>query len=182
MKDKTYIYGGVISSLVLVSVLGFNLITSDGLHVLLTAGFSIIHIFLTFKKLLPRIFFLLIPLLVLFYMLGSDHVLSLYRHIDWFDNIVHTLSGFIITLLIGIVLGKGELNSLRIKPWLFVLIITSLGLTVGVIWEIVEWGFDSYIRTDEMITVYDLITDLILDSIGALFAGILSFKLTAKEI
>ncbi len=162
-------------------ILGFNVLTQDNLHILLTAGFLVIHSMLSWKQLLPRLFFILIPLTVFVYMLGSEYTLNLYDQISWFDNVVHFLATFVITLLIGFLSNKTSLRSVRSEPWLFIIVIAGLGITLGVLWEFVEWSFDTFIRPIELITVYDLITDLMIDSLGALSAGVVSLFLIHEK-
>ncbi len=165
----------ILSTFFLVLVLGVTLILQDGLHVLLTAGFLFIHSFLLWKQLLPKVFFFLFPMTVILYMLGSEYALDLYRVLPWFDNVVHVWTTFVITLLVGFVGERTALTSLRKQPWLYMIVIGSLGVSVGVLWEFIEWLFDTYVRIHQIITLYDLITDLALDSIGAIVASVLAF-------
>lgn len=161
-----------ISTSILLAAFLFSLYFQDNLHVVVSFLLLIITVVLYLKNLLPLIFTLLFPLTTLTYMLGSQHTFDLYRHISWYDNLVHLVTAFVITLLIGSILyQQKKLLTGKNNKVLHVIILTSLGLAVGVGWEVVEWLFESVIIPLQPMTVYDLMTDLIIDSIGAFIAA-----------
>lgn len=161
-----------ISTIILLAAFLYSLYFQDNLHVVVSFLLLIVTFVLYVKNLLPLIFTLLFPLTTLTYMLGSQHTFDLYRHISWYDNVVHFVTAFVITLLIGSILyQQKKLLSGKNKKILHVIILTSLGLAVGVGWEVVEWLFESVIIPLQPMTVYDLMTDLIIDSIGAFIAA-----------
>jgi hypothetical protein len=55
-----------------------------------------------------------------------------------------------------------------------VLTIASVGLAVGALWEVAEWGFDQVAPGDVIKGKNDTIIDIVMDAIGAALAGLVS--------
>jgi uncharacterized membrane protein YjdF len=60
------------------------------------------------------------------------------------------------------------------RPILFILVVASLGIAVGAIWEIAEWAYDQVVPENAILGKKDTIIDLIMDMIGAVAAGVVS--------
>ncbi len=94
-----------------------------------------------------------------------------YNHFWWWDVVLHTSSGFILGFIAFLILYiKIEQKKLHASRLLIGLLIFSVGLAFGALWEIVEYGlavvFGGNITAAGL---RDTIQDLIVDSIGALF-------------
>lgn len=59
----------------------------------------------------------------------------------------------------------------RAAAWAFAVL---LGLAIGAVWEVAEWGFDQVAPGDVTKGKHDTILDLVMDTLGALLAGRLS--------
>lgn len=57
---------------------------------------------------------------------------------------------------------------------LFVIMIASLGIALGALWEVTEWLADFVIAKQIVSGLPDTITDIMLDSAGALVAAVLN--------
>ena len=57
---------------------------------------------------------------------------------------------------------------------LFVATIASLGIALGALWEVAEWTADFFVEKQIVSGLFDTVTDLILDSAGALCAALLN--------
>jgi hypothetical protein len=85
-----------------------------------------------------------------------------------YDEIVHCYTTFSITLALSFLVYSPMLNVFRHHRVLFVLSVASFGIAIGALWEVFEWV------TGVINDLDDTITDLIMDTIGATAAAVLS--------
>lgn len=104
----------------------------------------------------------------------AGYVWDLYDRWWWFDEVLHGYTIFAITLLLGLLLYGFVLTGKSGYKLLLILMIASLGIAVGAVWEIAEWFFDQLVTGNVILGKTDTIIDMIVDSLGALLAGILS--------
>jgi uncharacterized membrane protein YjdF len=107
----------------------------------------------------------------------AGYALNLYDRFGWFDEVIHTYTSFTITLLLALLLYGDVLSGARRSPLLLVLIVASLGIAIGALWEIAEWGYDQMVPENVILGKTDTMIDLILDSLGALTAGIVGIAM-----
>lgn len=93
-----------------------------------------------------------------------------YEHFWWWDVLLHTSSGFIIGFVAFLILYiKVQQHKLQASPRLIGLLIFSVGLAFGAVWEIFEYGlalvFGGNLTAEGL---RDTIWDLIVDGVGAL--------------
>jgi hypothetical protein len=108
---------------------------------------------------------------------AAGYVLNLYDRFGWFDEVIHTYTSFTITLLLALLLYGDVLSGVRRSPILLVLTVASLGIAIGALWEIAEWVYDQMVPENAILGKTDTIIDLILDSVGALVAGIVGIAM-----
>ena len=99
------------------------------------------------------------------------YALSLYR-LAWFDEAIHVFTLFALTCLAARSLRAYLPPPARLLPFLF--IVASAGVTIGALWEIAEWGYDSFSPRDVIRGKDDTMVDLVLDTLGALAAALLA--------
>jgi uncharacterized membrane protein YjdF len=124
-------------------------------------------------------------------------MLEFFKHVSWWDSLLHTFSGSMVAIL-----GFSLVNSLNIEnktmniPPIFVAIFAiCFSVTIGVLWEIVEFLID-YLTGSNMqryrhsITnvdfvgrkaLLDTMKDLILDTIGACIISIIGYLDLKKQ-
>ena len=107
----------------------------------------------------------------------GGYALNLYDRFVWFDDVIHTYTSFAITLLLALLLYGDVLSGVRRSPLLLVLTVASLGIAIGALWEIAEWGYDQLVPENAILGKTDTMIDLILDSLGALTAGIVGIAM-----
>lgn len=107
----------------------------------------------------------------------AGYALNLYNRFVWFDEVIHTYTSFAITLFLALMLYGDVLSGVRRSPLLLILTVASLGIAIGALWEIAEWGYDQLVPENAILGKTDTMIDLILDSVGALAAGIVSMKM-----
>lgn len=104
------------------------------------------------------------------FFLGEN--LRLYYTTRYFDRFLHAFGTFAFTLFTYSVM-VATLNP-EINPNLFEFIfIVSLGVLLGVIFELIEFLADSFFRTKTQSGLKDTDFDLIFDIIGAILAGLI---------
>ena len=108
---------------------------------------------------------------------------DLYERFWWYDRFLHSMTGFAGTLglalfVFGPVVRLRHSVSHRV---LLVLVVASVGLGIGALWEVVEWGYDFYAEGDAIKGKYDTIMDLIMDGTGAVLAGVACLSLARSS-
>ena len=104
----------------------------------------------------------------------AGYMFNLYNRFRWFDEVLHAYTIFSITLLLGLLAYGVVLTGVRHHNLLLILMIASIGIAIGGLWEVAEWAYDQMVASNVILGKTDTIIDLIVDSIGALVAGFLS--------
>lgn len=92
-----------------------------------------------------------------------------------YDEITHAFTTFSITLALSFLVYASMMNVFRNHRILYVLTIASFGIAIGALWEITEWAISVINSID------DTIMDLIMDSIGAGLASIISLWALSEQ-
>ena len=118
---------------------------------------------------------------------------NLYYRFFWWDDLLHTFSGLIIGFIGVLVIYRINRNySMDISPFFVALFSFTFAVTLGVLWEIFEFSLDTFMgsahqkwdlpETERIIGkpyqgsgLRDTMSDLIVDSIGALIASVTLF-------
>ncbi len=111
----------------------------------------------------------------------AGYVWNLYDALPWFDEVIHGYTIFAMTLPIALLLYGVVLTGGRQYRLLLVLTIASIGLAIGALWEVAEWGYDQFTPTDDILGKTDTIIDLVMDTIGAVVAGIFCVAMANRE-
>ncbi len=112
---------------------------------------------------------------------AAGYVLDLYARFWWFDRILHACTIFAVTLWLGLFVCNRALRGGPGRDALIVLMIASVGLAIGALWEVAEWGFDRIAPGDVIKGKYDTIIDIVMDTLGALLAGIAGLNFLRPE-
>jgi hypothetical protein len=120
---------------------------------------------------------------------------NLYYTFFWWDDLLHILSGVIIGFIGFIVVYKINYKySMDISPFLVALFSFSFAVTLGVIWEMLEFFVDTFTgsahqkwdlpETEIMMGrayqgsgLRDTMSDLIVDSIGAFITSLITYHM-----
>jgi hypothetical protein len=117
---------------------------------------------------------------------------ELYIKSKVFDSILHTLSGSMVAILgfsIIRLLNDSEKNDLKLSPLFISIFVVCFSVTIGVLWEIVEFSADAIAgsnmqRYSDSVTrepflgkdaLFDTMKDLMLDMGGALVIAVISY-------
>lgn len=92
---------------------------------------------------------------------GAGWVWGLYSQVFGYDEIVHGYTTFAGSLSIGFAMYYSVRAHLRTV--VFGIAIVTIGIAGGAIWEMFEWA---------IIKIHDPVSDLIVDSIGAIIAAL----------
>ncbi|MBD2258041.1 hypothetical protein [Pseudanabaena sp. FACHB-2040] len=91
-----------------------------------------------------------------------------------YDELVHAFTTFAIALALSFLVYQSMLPVFRQHTLLYLLTITSFGIAIGALWEVAEWSAGKVLSTEVIESLDDTIVDLIMDSLGAGLAAILS--------
>ena len=115
-----------------------------------------------------------ILLTILSLMNVAGYVLDLYARFWWFDRILHGCTIFAVTFWLALFMCNLVLRGGRGRDVLVVLMIASVGLAIGALWEVAEWAFDRIAPGDVIKGKHDTIIDIVMDTAGAVLAGLAS--------
>ncbi len=160
---------------IIIAGLVFSVFVGDPGHSVIILGLFIIYSALFIKKIIPGFFSILFLTVVVLMVLGTEEVFSLYRYFIWYDKVVHFAAEFVLTLLAGYLLIKTNLIEFK-NIVIFFIIVVCIGVTLGAVWEIIEWIITLFIPPSFDFTAFDTATDLVIDSLGAIAAGFVSLR------
>lgn len=144
-----------------------------------------LNFFLTFA---PRLFerrykvdipieFEILIILFVFASIFLGEVQGYYFKYWWWDAMLHTLSGVAIGFvgfLILYIMAKG--NKLKARPITIALFAFCFSVAIGALWEIFEFAMDQFFGLNmQKSGLVDTMWDLIVDSVGALFASAVGY-------
>lgn len=107
----------------------------------------------------------------------AGYAFDLYRQFWWFDRVLHASTILAVTLWLALFVFGKALNQEDGRRALVVLLVASVGVALGALWEVAEWGFDQIAPADVIKGKYDTLLDVVMDTVGAVLAGILAVKL-----
>lgn len=91
-----------------------------------------------------------------------------------YDEITHAFTIFAFTLAFSFLVYQSMLPVFRQHKLLYLITIASFGIAIGALWEVAEWLAGKILATEVIESLDDTITDLVMDSLGATFAAIMS--------
>lgn len=111
----------------------------------------------------------------------AGYAYDLYHRIWWFDRVLHACTILAITLWLAVFVFNTALNRNRGGGLLYVILVASVGVALGALWEVAEWGFDQVAPGDVIKGKHDTLLDIVMDTAGALLAGIMALKLAPSR-
>ena len=105
---------------------------------------------------------------------ATGWVWSLFGMPGPYDEIVHAYTTFAITLALSFLVYSSMLNVFRNHTLLYLVTITSFGIAIGALWEVTEWSAGKILSTEVIESLDDTIIDLVMDSLGAGLAALIS--------
>jgi hypothetical protein len=160
----------VLRALLVAGAAGF-LLAGDSRGALLLAGAGAVA-WAVRPVLLPRVYDLALVLAIALQAWGE--ALGLYDSIAWFDNVVHFTLPFFAAPTLYIVLARIDLvpdpkDDTDARHYAGIAVVAfALGVALGGLWEIFEYGSDNWLGSSLQIDNDDTVGDLIADSLGAL--------------
>ena len=125
----------------------------------------------------PELNLIIVVFIIAGIVLGEIH--DFYDRFIWWDSVLHTISGFIIsTLAFGLLYVLYKNKKLIAPPSLIVFLSFSIAMTMGVFWEIFEFFMDQTFGLNMQRAetgVVDTMQDFIENMIGATVASILGY-------
>lgn len=122
--------------------------------------------------------------LFLFVTLYLGEINAYYTYFWWWDIFLHALSGVllgIVGFILVYIFNSEEKIRLHLSPFFVGLFTFVFAVSIGVFWEIFEFGLDMIFGFDTQHgSLEDTMWDLVVDSIGAFFIGVVGFYYTKK--
>lgn len=101
----------------------------------------------------------------------AGYAFNLYERFAWFDRVLHAGTIFAIAFWLALIVFARALHPDQARSLLAVLLLASVGVAVGALWEVAEWGADLVLAGDVIKGKHDTIMDLIMDTAGAAVAA-----------
>jgi hypothetical protein len=112
---------------------------------------------------------------------GAGYAFDLYQRFWWFDRALHACTILAVTLWLALFVCGRALDGERGHRLVLVLLLASVGIALGALWEVAEWGFDQIAPGDVIKGKHDTIIDIVMDTAGAVSAGFLALRLSRPD-
>lgn len=121
--------------------------------------------------------FEIIILLFIFASIFLGEFNSFYIRYWWWDILLHGISAIILGLLaFSLVYILNREGKIKLKPGFIALFAFCFAVAGGAVWEIFEFLIDYFLKTNmQKSGLLDTMTDIIVDTMGALFISIIGF-------
>jgi hypothetical protein len=96
---------------------------------------------------------------------------QIFNSIWGYDEVAHALGTLGMTLVIGWYGYRPIGDALRGRPWVMLLAVSALGISLGALWEITEWIGYWFFAQPSVQVLDDKISEMVADSVGALVAA-----------
>lgn len=173
INSKIFLYLAWAGRIILIAAVFYIWLTKDTQGIFTITPFLFVaFVPLFLKNLLPPFYDTLIVFMALIN--AGAWIWNAYETVFFYDEFAHAFTTFTLTLVIGhISINFFSKDYERYRRFIL-LSIVSFGISLGTIWEFWEWMIDIFIEKSVIAGLYDTITDLMWDSLGALCAtGIL---------
>ncbi len=150
---------------------------------LVTLGLVLLPFFIKRLKIRIPIEIELISVLFIYAALFLGSIQGFYYKFWWWDVLLHSFSaivfGFIGFTFLYFMVNRHELKA---RPWAIALFSFSFAIAIGALWEIFEFSMDSFFGLNmQKSGLADTMSDLIVDSLGALIASAIAFIYLKKR-
>lgn len=105
--------------------------------------------------------------LFVFSSMFCGEVLHFYGHFFWWDDVMHIISGLLISLGVVLWLQLAGQRGIRLPKWARLLLIFTITLTVAALWEFAEFGSDQLLGTHSQDSLTDTMMDMLDAALGA---------------
>jgi hypothetical protein len=167
-RTIAWIMQGILGVALVAMLIQANWFAAASLAGFLLASF----LFVKLERKLPCLFDLVFMIAALINAVGWAW--NLYNRPGPVDEIAHFYTIFAITLATGFIFYQELMESFYDHRVMFVLTIAGLGIALGALWEVIEWLSDFVLPQEIVSGLFDTMTDLILDSAGAVLAALLN--------
>lgn len=110
--------------------------------------------------------------------------LLLYEQVWWLDVVVHLGLNGVIAAVAGVLLHRGRLVPSGVEQrgrWGIALTTTTVGVSLGVVWELAEWFGHEFVDDTIYVAPGDTMGDLVAGATGSAVAGLLLARLAGRH-
>lgn len=115
----------------------------------------------------------------------SGEVLRFYANVFGWDTTVHFVSGILLAFAAVLVLHQlRQRKDVRMPAAFRLVVVVALGMSVGLVWELVEFASDQWFGTSSQDkSLFDTMTDLTLGTAGSVFlAGLYAVHASGRHV
>ncbi|MBV0893196.1 hypothetical protein KTN05_15385 [Paracoccus sp. Z118] len=94
----------------------------------------------------------------------AGYALDLYQRFWWFDRVLHGGTILAITFWLGLFVLAPRLHPRKGRGLVATFLLASVGIALGALWEVAEWGADFVLTGNVIKGKNDTILDLIMDT------------------
>jgi len=127
-----------------------------------------------FDVTLPFVFDIAITVSVFLHVVGG--YVDWYDYVQYYDHFTHSISSATVALIavtmLYVLAYYTEL--VKLPPAMFGLFTVMFTMTMGVVWEFLEWGFDMAFATTLQRGLTDTMLDLLFDTIAGLIVAVIA--------
>ena len=107
---------------------------------------------------------------------------GMYDRFHWYDAFLHFLSALVLGIVgFLIIYVFYSVNKLKLPLLIVVTFSFCFAVTIGVIWEIIEYFIDMILRTNMQVSsLDDTMIDLMVNSLGALISSVIGYLYVIK--
>lgn len=104
----------------------------------------------------------------------AGYAFDLYAAYWWFDRVLHAATILAMTFWLAVIVFGEPFREGR--NLLFVVLVASVGIAIGALWEVAEWIFDRFSSSDVIKGKDDTVIDIVMDTVGAVIAALLALR------
>lgn len=104
----------------------------------------------------------------------AGYAFDLYQRAWWFDRVLHAGTILAITFWLALFVCARSLHPRNGRSILGMFLLACVGIALGALWEVGEWGADLVLPGDVIKGKNDTVMDLIMDTAGALAGAALA--------
>ena len=102
----------------------------------------------------------------------AGYAFDLFAAFWWFDRVLHAATILALTFWLAVMfVGEGIREG---GTLLFIVLVASVGVAIGALWEVAEWVFDRFAFGDVIKGKDDTVIDIVMDTLGAAAAAALA--------
>jgi len=111
----------------------------------------------------------------------AGYAFDFYGQFWWFDRVLRGCTTLAGTLWLALFVFARGINRQHLNCVAVVLLLASVGIALGAPWEVAEGSFDQITPGNVIKGKHDTLSEIVMNTIGAVLAGLMALKLTRSS-